>query len=60
MIRINDDMVDEGLNGFHLFMKMKINQSIKRRWKWKIRKTHLVLWLFKALVDIYETIVGWL
>jgi hypothetical protein len=31
MIRINDDMVDEGLNGFHLFMKMKINQSIKRR-----------------------------
>jgi hypothetical protein len=26
MIRIKDDMVDEGPNGFHLSVKMKINK----------------------------------
>ncbi len=31
MIRIKDEMVDEGPNAFHLFMKMKINKSVKRR-----------------------------
>jgi len=41
MIKIKGDMVDEGPNGFHLSMKMKINNKSKEDENEK-PKTHLV------------------
>jgi hypothetical protein len=53
MIRIKDEMVDEGPNAFHLFMKMKINKSVKRRWKWKTKNTFSLTFKFSMNSMIY-------